>query len=212
MTVAVGFVHPGTVSTHFLLSLYRTPGVADVIDERSGPNVARARNRVVERFLDGDVDWLLMADTDMQWQPDALDRLLAVADPESCPIIGGLCFGTDDGRLVPTIFDVVTLRGENVVVRCDTYPRDRLVSCAATGAAFLLVHRGVLVAVRDAKFSLVFPWFQETERDGFACGEDVTFCLRAGELGFPVLVDTRVKTGHHKSVLFTESLFDGQGV
>lgn len=210
MTVAVGFVHPGTVSTRFMLSLLATPDVSLVLDERSGPNISRARNRVVERLLGSDAEWLLMVDTDMAWAPDALPRLLAVADPVHAPIVGGLCFGTDEGRLVPTIFDLITLQGEDVIVRCDTYPRDRIVKVAATGAAFLLIHRGVLVAVRDGKFSAAFPWFQETERDGFPCGEDVTFCLRAGSLGFPVLVDTRVKTGHHKQVLLSEATFDSQ--
>lgn len=215
MSVAVGFVHPGTVSTHFALSLYRTIGVDRdlILDERSGPNVARARNRVVERFLDDTgADWLFMVDTDMQWAPAALADLLRPADPVHAPIVGGLCFGTDGGRLYPTIFDSITLQNEDVIVRCDVYPHDRLVQVAATGAAFLLIHRDVLTAMRDAEFSAAFPWFQETERDGLPCGEDVTFCLRAGSLGYPVLVDTRVKVGHLKSVLLTEATYDAQEV
>lgn len=214
MSVALGYVHPGTVSNHFTASLIRTTTpLVDVIDERSGPNVARGRNRVVERFLaDVPADWLWMVDTDMSWEPDALDRLLSVADPEACPIVGGLCFGTSEGRLVATIFDTITLAGDEVIVRVEEFPRERIVKVAATGAAFLLIHRDVLVAIRDGKFSQAFPWFQETEVDGYPCGEDVTFCLRAGQLGYPVLVDTRVKTGHYKSVLYTEELADRLGV
>ena len=208
MTVAAAFVHPGTVSTAFVLSLRATPGVDEWLEQRSGPNVARARNLLVERFLATEHTWLWMVDTDMTWQPDALDRLL-----DDCKhVVGGLCFGFGEGRPIPTIFDTITLAGEDVIVRVESYPRDRLVSCAATGAAFLLVHRDVLEAVRGRGFSAAFPWFQETERDGYPVGEDVTFCLRAGECGYQVHVDTRVKVGHVKTVTVTESTFDAQEV
>lgn len=208
MTVAAAFVHPGTVSTAFVLSLRATPGVSEWLEQRSGPNVARARNLLVERFLATEHSWLWMVDTDMTWQPDALDRLLS----DGKHVVGGLCFGMGEGRPVPTIFDTITLAGEDVIVRVESYPRDRLVSCVATGAAFLLVHRDVLEAVRDRQFSAAFPWFQETERDGYPVGEDVTFCLRAGECGYQVHVDTRVKVGHAKTVVVTESTFDATEV
>ena len=220
MSVAIGFLSPGTCSTHFATSLANLISYDDrtwlgprpLIDERSGPNVARARNRVVERFLERGEDWLLFIDADMSFEPNTLDALMLVADAEFAPIVGALCFGTSEGRMVATIFDTIELAGEDVIVRVEQYPQDRIVKVAATGCAFLLIHRSVLVAMRFAGFSTAFPWFQETERDGYPCGEDVTFCLRAGELGFPVLVDTRVKTGHHKSVLFTEQLASAQGV
>lgn len=208
MTVAAGFVHPGTVSTAFVLSLRATPGVGDWLEQRSGPNVARARNLLVERFLATEHTWLWMVDTDMTWSSDALGRLL----DDGLDVVGGLCFGVGEGRPIPTIFDTITLAGEDVIVRVESYPRDRLVSCAATGAAFLLVHRSVLEAVRDREFSAAFPWFQETERDGYPVGEDVTFCLRAGDCGYQVHVDTRVKVGHVKAVTVTEATFDAQGV
>ena len=74
MTVAAGFVHPGTLSTGFVLSLRATPGVDEWLEQRSGPNVARARNVLVERFLATDHTWLWMVDTDMTWPTDSLVR------------------------------------------------------------------------------------------------------------------------------------------
>lgn len=213
MSVAVGYIHPGTVSAHFAGALADTaldPLVVGRISERSGPNVSAARNRVVAAFLAGPADWLLMVDTDMSWEPDAVRLLMESADPESAPIVGALCFGVADGRLYSTIFTNLAVGDRHALVRFDRHPRERLVSCDATGAAFLLIHRGVLEAVRDRAFSVAFPWFQETERHGMPVSEDITFCLRARDLGYPVHVDTRVKTGHHKSVLYTEAAFDAQ--
>jgi hypothetical protein len=49
-----------------------------------------------------------------------------------------------------------------------------------------------------ASFSKTFVWFQETELAGRVCGEDITFCARAGMLGYPVWVHTGIDVGHHK--------------
>ncbi|WP_163553037.1 hypothetical protein [Candidatus Frankia alpina] len=54
--------------------------------------IVGARNEVVSRFLGRAAEWLFWIDTDMGCQPDTLDRLIAAADPDSRPIVGGLCF------------------------------------------------------------------------------------------------------------------------
>jgi CRISPR/Cas system-associated exonuclease Cas4 (RecB family) len=85
-----------------------------------------------------------------------------------------------------------------------------VVQVAATGAAFLMMHRSALESIRDKGFNRTFPWFQETEMDGKPVGEDLTFCIRAGVVGLPVFVNTAVKVGHHKSTLLTEDVFLAQ--
>lgn len=226
-TVAIGYIHPGQVSSYFTESLvatiYRDVGaqltgqrptrIRNLYQEWSSANVSHSRNIVTARFVDRDeADWLLWIDADMQWAPDAVDRLLAYADPLERPIVGGLCFGMQDGRPLPTIYQWARVPGKEhpTTVRLPDYPRDSLVRCAATGAAFVLIHRSVLVAMRDAHLSEgdAFPWFQETSWQGDPVGEDITFCLRAGSLGFPTHVATDVRIGHHKSHLLTEDLFD----
>ena len=74
---------------------------------------------------------------------------------------------------------------------------------AATGAAFLLIHRSVLKAMSDRSFNEAFPFFQETQNGPDPVGEDLTFCLRLASLGIPVHVHTGVKIGttsprHHR--------------
>jgi hypothetical protein len=143
----------------------------------------------------------------MQWSYEAIETLLESADPDERPIIGGLCFGMSKGELYPTIYQFVALDGKLTTVRVRDYERDAVVQCAATGAAFILIHRRVLEAMRERAFNATYPWFQETELGGEPCGEDITFCIRAGICGFPIHVDTSVKIGHHKSNLLTEEMF-----
>ena len=82
--------------------------------------------------------------------------------------------------------------------------------CVATGAAFLLIHRSALETMRDRQFNVTFPWFQETELAGQPVGEDITFCLRAGQLQLPVFVDTSIQVGHHKSIVLDAEMFQAQ--
>ncbi len=76
---------------------------------------------------------------------------------------------------------------------------------AATGSGCLLIHRDVLEALHEHHGDHV-SYFYEDRRvpaDGGErrwMGEDLTFCLQARELGFPVIVDTSIHVGHHKGV------------
>lgn len=221
--VAVGYVHPSDVSVYFMDSLLRT-FVADFMGPRrildggarlpkySSANVSNARNAIVRTFLDEtDAEWLWMVDTDMKWEPDALEVLLEYASPERAPIVGGLCFGVEDGVLFPTLYAWGKDDDDQLTTyRYDDYPENAMFQVGATGAAFLLIHRSVLTAMRDKGFNRTFPWFQETEMNGKGCGEDITFCARAGMLGFPVYVHTGVEVGHHKSHILTAGQYRKQ--
>lgn len=218
--VFIAYLHPGMVSGYFHESLLATAlwdvngprHIANYLQEWSSANISAARNTLVSRFL-GDAsqpEWLLFIDSDMQWRHDAIDQMLAVADREMVPILGGLCFGSAHGRLFPTLYTLTKRDGKLTCVRAVDYPRDQLVRCDATGAAFLMIHRDVLVAMRDRQFNRTFPWFMEQELDGDAVGEDIAFCLRARQMGYPIHVHTGIKIGHHKSTVFTEEIFDAQ--
>lgn len=217
--VVIAYVHPGQCSALFTDSLLQTfmydrgtsRRIVGVLSAWSSANISQPRNRVTAEFLEKypTAEWLLWVDADMCWGPSAVDELVASADPDSQPIVGGLCFGSGDEGLFPTIYLYdEDERGRQSTVRVFDYPRGQMVQCAATGAAFLLIHRRVLETVRDKGFSQLFPWFQECEYGDIAAGEDITFCIRAGICGFGVAVNTAVRVGHHKSRVLDEETFD----
>lgn len=218
--LVIAYIHPGNVSSYFLEGMLGTvlfddrheQRVQTILQDWSSANVSQSRNKLTSKFLDEyDAEWLLWIDADMGFAPDDVYKIMSNADPVRAPIVGGLCFGGDNGALFPTIYQIAQLpSGELVTDRQWDYEADAMVQVAATGAAFLLIHRSALVKIRDAGFNKTFPFFQETEWNGRPVGEDLTFCLRAGKLGLPVWVDTRVKIGHHKSTVFTENLFRAQ--
>jgi GT2 family glycosyltransferase len=213
--VVIAYCHPGTVHAAFHESLldllvYDMSHARRVVDGggrvgvQASANVAGPRNAIVKQFLaESDAEWLLMLDSDMTFQPDLVDRLIEHADPHTAPIVGGLCFGIDDGWLFPTLYDLAGTVEEPQFVRYNTWAPEQMMPVFATGAAALLMHRRALKTVQAGRFSAVYPWFQEREAGGMPVGEDVTFCWRAQSVGMPVHVNTAVHLGHVKQHTLT---------
>ena len=204
----VGWLHPGQVSGDFMHSMVRflahdTLGPGRIFTGGAyasmlcGTNVSRGRNQLVEAFLKTPIPWLWMLDSDMTFDPDCLDRLMATAHPVRRPIVGGLCYGVShDGKPWPTLYRIT---GEGEVLRIEQPPSSGLIDVDATGAACLLVHRSVFEKIAT-EYPPPYPWFAESIAFGKPWSEDITFCVRARAAGFPTVVDCDVKLGHMKTV------------
>lgn len=225
----VAWISPGQTSMFFTTSLslmlLRDRAIerhlVNIIPMHSGVNIAHARNHITLQFLDDNptAEWLLWIDSDMEFAPDTMARLIESADPVTHPIVGGLCFGEDaETGLFPTIYKFQKdPDGHVTCMRLGDYPDDTMFEVAATGAAFLLIHRTALEAMREQNFNPVFPFFQELEMYDKPVGEDIAFCARARNTrnetwpnGIPTFVNTAVKIGHHKSHMLTADKFRRQ--
>jgi hypothetical protein len=160
------------------------------------------RNAIVCAFLSQcDCDTLLWVDTDMAVDASMLDDLRDNPANWDYDIVSGLCTSRAKNP------EALLLRQVEV-----PYPKSKLgahftrgdfsytpgdtVEVDGTGMAFTLVRRSVYEAMLDpdgwgTTFFYEFPKRQ---------GEDVTFCLKARELGFKVGVDTGVTPGHYTEV------------
>jgi hypothetical protein len=194
----------------------------------SGPNsLVEGRNMAVAHFLDKtDADWLFFVDTDMGFEPNALESLWFAASAEDRPVVGGLCFAMKhmgpDGRggqrvlPVPTLFMFARNPKQGVgFANRFIYPPETLVQVAGTGAAFLLIHRSVLLGMRVLEqdrckaFGLPMEqadtWFDFVQYgDGAQVSEDLSFCWRVNRLGIPIFVHTGIKVTHHKELWLSE--------
>lgn len=188
----------------------------------ASPNtLSEQRNRAATFLLDeSDAEWLLFVDSDMGFDDDALYKLIDAADPDGCPVIGALCFGlrkTESDlrggwrtQPFPTIYDWrPNDEGKHgFVIRYD-YTPDVVTRVAATGAAFLLIHRSVLESLRPTYGDTWFDRGRMEDGEGLM-GEDISFCARLGRAGIPMFVHTGVKTTHLKAVWVDEDFYLGQ--
>lgn len=232
--VAVAFCYGGSSQTPqwrqcYTAALLRDAGgkrriVGEFAHEVSGVHIPTARCDNVRKFLahPAKPEWLWMIDTDATFADDTLERMIASADPNSRPILGALAFGVgiaetpdgvpmvnETGAFVPQLFPTIyTVNADSTVTRIDNYPRDQIVQCHATGAHCLLVHRTVLEDARWLDDQHPLPWFRTAVAGGDEVSEDHFFCWKAGRLGYPIHVDTAIKTGHVKTWIADETWFN----
>lgn len=220
-----GYLHPHDIAASFHKSLInlvgwdmahnrRLSGWASVKCASGG--IPEGRNQLAQNFLDSDCEWLFMVDADMGFEPCALDQLLAVADPKDRPIVGGLAFAqreaVEDGsggyRCIPrpTIFDWVTHDdGHQRFTGRAHYPTNSLIRCAATGGAFLVIHRSAIKQIFDGYGP---TWFDRVRgTDGSLIGEDISFFARCQALEIPCHVHTGIRSTHQKNLWLGETDF-----
>lgn len=155
-----------------------------------------ARNAIVEGF-----DRVLWLDSDMEFQPDLYKRLKEDLD-EGRDFVSGL-YVTRKGTIKPVIFEECGYKhmGGNEVKPLATtyyeYPKDQIFEISACGFGGVLMNVSLIKEV-EAKYGLPFAPML-----GF--GEDISFCMRAKELGYKLWCDSRVKMGHIGLTTFTEA-------
>lgn len=232
-TVSVGYLHPGQYSACFADSLTAllfydatnnhriTSHVMGKISLQVGSGgIVSGRNSVTKSFLDkSEAEWLFWIDSDMGFDEDTVDRLIAAADPLQRPVMGGLAFALkQDGqkpmgairyRAVPTVYSFVDTGSDVGFTPRFDYPRDEVVECSATGGAIVLIHRSTLEGIRD-KFGDC--WYDPiTHPSEVIFSEDLSFCIRVAALDLPLYVHTGIKTTHDKDGVFLdEEFFDLQ--
>jgi hypothetical protein len=186
--------------------------VGDVGFSTAGAILSIYRNVVTEEFLDGPHDWMFFLDSDMVLEPDTLEKLLEVADPETRPIVAGLYMMAQDDGNVPTIChwgkDIGTGK-YRMHPRPGFIPEDELIEVDGTGSGCMLIHRNALLKMH-ANYGPPEPWYGVDTRDGTTVGEDYSFCLRAKDIGIPTFVRTGVRCGHAgKTVTLTTKMHNG---
>jgi hypothetical protein len=231
--VTVGFLHPGHYAACFAESMkdlilfdlaHEQRIVAhphgQMAKECGAGGIVDGRNQLASFMCDNsEAEWLFMVDSDMGFDADIVERLIAGADPSTRPVLGGLAFAMKtDGRSAnygiryrcqPTLYDLMELDDRIGFVSRFDYPRNQLVQVAATGGACVLIHRTALEAIR-AKYGDV--WFDMIRHPkGAHFSEDLSFCVRLSACDIPIFVDTGIKTTHDKGGVFLdEEFYDAQ--
>lgn len=218
-SVVIGFCHPAhdvamfhTNLRQLMLHDAREHGyIADVIDLESSPRIAAARNQIVERFLASPHDYLFMLDSDILVRENTLDLLVA-STPDVPAITSGLYFGGRlHGRQNAHIYRLNEDNSGFVPIEGVKGPGQwgPIIPIHAVGAGCLLMHRDALTRIGDHNRDSSFPWFVEGTGGGREIGEDMSFCLRALQLGIPIVCNTSVIVGHVKLGVIDERTFLG---
>jgi len=154
-----------------------------------GNQIAWQRNWIVEQMRPDDT-FLLFADSDCVPPRGALARLLSHAD---VGVVGAL----NIERVAPFAACAVKSLEPFTRYQVEEFPASdvTLRPVVSVGTGFTLIHRAVFQAVPR-------PWFRcgQIKAAPDLLAEDLDFCLRAAEVGFPVFLDPAVRPGHETKV------------
>lgn len=163
-----------------------------------------ARNTLAKQAVNEGYDRVLWLDSDMDFRPDLLKQLSEDMD-EGRELVSGLYFKRK-APVKPVIYkDIGMLKNENddgmtpVAIPYDDYPEDSIFSIAGCGFGGCLVSVDLIKRIGE-KYGLPFSPIM-----GF--GEDLSFCIRATELGVELFCDSRVKMGHVGLGTITEETY-----
>ena len=170
-----------------------------------GANVLRGPNQVP---WDGklDYDYQLWIDNDIVFNTEKFWQLADLAMPEGGDEreIAAGWYMTEDGRTTSVAHWLVEeeFRKNGGVMNHETgesmSKRKQPFTVDYTGFGWVMIKRGVFERME-------YPWFapkmQQFESGAVQdmCGEDVSFCLDAKELGIETWCDPRIRVGHEKT-------------
>lgn len=221
--VTIAWIDGGQVDGLFcfsMLNLHQARGgrIASIV-RVGGSLLSRERNEVVLTFLeDNTAEWLFMIDSDETITPEAFDKLCAAAHETERPVVAGLYFGIGSQagphpEPLPMILRANDHGSYNNVI---DFPDDGVIDIDAAGTGALLVHRSVLEAMRTASNESALAvheagrwcWFRDMAVGGHWWGEDIFFCRRIRDLGYPIVCATGARLEHHKSYWLSARQFN----
>lgn len=196
-----------TVMTRFCASLTGLELTGEVQYSYSESSlVYDSRNTLAKKAIAEGFDRVLWLDTDMVFAPDTFKRMSKHLD-EGLDFVCGL-YTTRKPPFKACIYDDVGLtidkEKNEATPTCRTiyeYPKDSLFEIQACGFGGVMMSAKLLKEVNDKcgiPFSPIY---------GF--GEDLSFCIRARELGYKLYCDSSIKFGHIGFMTFTDEILGG---
>jgi hypothetical protein len=147
--------------------------------------ISNNRNHIVQKFLARkEFDYLMMIDSDIIPPPNIMKLVDFNKD-----IIVPLMFVMQEGKVLP-LYLTQAKDGQLEFTR-NYLDKSGLIPVDATGTGCIILSRKVLEAVK-------YPFRNEYDTDGIKkLGLDLSFCLRAKELGFQPYVHLDYVADHH---------------
>lgn len=174
------------------------PRFGNLVLSRRGVLLFMNRNQLTQEFLETDREWLLMTDVDIVFTPEDVDELFASAKRNGPGVYSGVVMSLGHRGIKPIFGDWMP-EIQKAKFRDEPPKRtDPDEPMAIVPTAFLLVHRTVFEAIGK-------EWFhhlQSTDGQERILGEDLAFCLRTIEAGFPIYLVSRCRPGHVKTGVF----------
>ena len=161
--------------------------------------IPRARNNLAAEFLDSPCSHLLFLDTDLEFNPSDLHKLLK----HDLDIVGGVYYQKRYDRRLAVVNGI---EGE-------TLGKDGLIKVRHVGTGMMLIRREVFASIAplvpsyhtcddEKKQRRLHEFFPIGVHDDYYESEDWAFCRLARQVGIDVWADTSIVAAHHGAAVY----------
>ena len=188
-----------------LVKEFTKAGLEWQIETVKSPYVSKARNALTALFLRSKYDYLLFIDADVEFNPEAVIRMLVTKKD-----------------IILTPYRVKFPQDVNIAKYSVSFPDDKnvnilpgdLVEISEGPAGLMLIHRKVFEFLMDScpRLKIKHPFQKESDPylynfwdttfdmdKGLWRGEDISFCRLARDYGFKIYANIKSRTTHHGS-------------
>lgn len=162
--------------------------------------IYQSRDTLVKRAVKANLDYIMWFDSDMIFEPDIMERMHKHM-AEGKDFVTGLCFRRRY-PYTPAIFKTLEFseNGELKSEGFEDYPKDAPFEVAGCGFA------ACMTSVQMCMDLLLNcqEWFRPIK----GLGEDLSFCMRAKELGYKIWCDPSIKVGHVGQMVVNEEFYE----
>ena len=180
-------------------------GIEIGINTMKSPLIHQARNYLTSVFLTTKYQYLLFIDSDVEFEPEAVAKMLVAKKDIVCTP-----YRVKAEQLDKDIYTVEFKNPNNI-----TLLPGGLVEIEAGPTGLMLIDRKVFEKIMkkypylkiknkatptaDKSHEFYYNFFDFGFKDGYAMGEDISFCRLARGSGFKIYANTESRTKHHGS-------------
>lgn len=190
------------VPAQFAASLAMLERVTDdtVVGFQIGSLIYEARNQLARQAIKIGADYVLWLDSDMIFQPSVLKRLYEDYKAGKGDIVSGLYFRRVS-PFTPVVFNTLEIVDNKPQwTASENIPED-VFEAGGVGFGCVFMDTGVLADVMSKFEGNAF-----TPLNGV--GEDLSFCWRARQCGYKIVVDPAVELGHIAHITVNRTFYE----
>lgn len=190
------------VPAQFAASLAMLERVTDdtVVGFQIGSLIYEARNQLARQAIKIGADYVLWLDSDMIFQPSVLKRLYEDYKAGKGDIVSGLYFRRVS-PFTPVVFNTLEIVDNKPQWTAPENIPEDVFEAGGVGFGCVFMDTGVLADVMSKYEGNAF-----TPLNGV--GEDLSFCWRARQSGYKIVVDPAVELGHIAHITVNRTFYE----
>lgn len=190
------------VPAQFAASLAMLERVTDdtVVGFQIGSLIYEARNQLARQAIKIGADYVLWLDSDMIFQPSVLKRLYEDYKAGKGDIVSGLYFRRVS-PFTPVVFNTLEIVDNKPQWTAPENIPEDVFEAGGVGFGCVFMDTGVLADVMSKFEGNAF-----TPLNGV--GEDLSFCWRARQCGYKIIVDPAVELGHIAHITVNRTFYE----